>query len=108
MEFILELADDFKITGPTDEQIRQAIMSLDTAQDAAFAILGPRSDPNTYIQTTGDARSGFGLEHQAGDTKQHFMVATECDAEQIIAAFIAYRDGNDHWRNQFQWEHIPL
>ena len=108
MGYTLNISDNTLIAQPTDEQIRQAIVGLDIQQDTSFAILFPTNEPDTYIQTSGDTRNGFDLEYQVGDTDNHFRALSQLDAEQTIAAFIAYRDSNDGWHTKHQWEQILL
>ena len=92
---------------PTDEQIREGLYALDIKSGEAWAILA-RTEM-TYVQAQGDAQRGFRLEYQEGDVDEHFATTKDdLSASAIVRAFSAYRDGDDSWRGDFEFERMTL
>jgi len=101
----LQICDDKKIKNPSDEDIRDAFSKLDTKTDVAFIILGPTK--MTYIQATGDRNVGFELEYQEGTIDEHFRAKDKhITLDDVVNAFIAYRNGSTNWQDKFDFERI--
>jgi hypothetical protein len=84
------------------EEVRRWVQRL-AAGEVEFLIL--QATPMTYLQATGDARSGFAVEYQDGSPEQHYQ-ATDgtITEEQLEKAFVAYCGGAPEWKSQFTWE----
>ena len=94
-----------KVENPTDEQIRIELGDLSTKNEDSFAILGPSE--MTYIQVGGDKSVGFYLEYQEGSVDAHFRATGEkITLEQVVSAFIAYRNAKTGWQKAFTFEKI--
>ncbi|NLE57132.1 MAG: hypothetical protein GX616_02140 [Planctomycetes bacterium] len=93
----LTLSSGTEIKDPSDEQIRAALKSLDVKRDGeGFAILA-RSDM-TYVQVSGDAKTGFDLEYQEETVDQHYRAEREdYPLDEVVRVLIAYRDGTVRW-----------
>lgn len=101
----LDICGAKKIKAPSDRQIRDELTGLDTRNEDSFAILGPTE--MTYIQVSGDKNEGFDLEYQEGAVDAHFRAKNKnITLDQIVEAFIAYRDGETSWRDGFDFEKI--
>ena len=61
---VLEICGDRRIENPTDEEVRWAVLELDTGNDDAFLILS--GGEMSYVQCAGDRNVGFDLEYQEG------------------------------------------
>ena len=102
---VLNICGARMISDPTDEEIRRELSTLSTDNDDYFAILGP-SDL-TYLQVLGDKNVGFILEYQEGSVEAHFRATDDrIPLEQVVRAFIAYRDGSSDWQEPFTFEKI--
>jgi hypothetical protein len=101
----LQICDDKIIKNPSDEDIRNAFSKLDTKTGDAFIILGPTD--MTYIQSSGDRNVGFDLEYQEGTTDKHFRAKEKhITFDDVVNAFIAYRNGSTNWQDKFDFERI--
>ena len=61
----------------------------------------------TYIQVSGDKSVGFELEYQEGSVGAHFRATDErITLDQVVRAFIAYRDRDPNWKDAFTFEKI--
>ena len=99
----LEICGSKFIENPSDEEIVAELSNLDIKCDDSFAILGP-SDM-TYIQIAGDKNEGFDLEYQEGNIDSHLRAKNEnVPLDQVVEAFIAYRNGENDWRGNFDFE----
>ena len=102
---VLDICGTRKIENPTDEQIRTELGHLSTQNEDSFAMLGP-SDM-TYIQISGDKSVGFDLEYQDASVDAHFRATDEnITLDQVVEAFMAYRDGSTNWQTTFTFEKI--
>lgn len=102
---VLDIRRARKIENPTDKQIETELWNLSTENEDCFAILGP-SDM-TYIQMSGDRSVGFDLEYQDGTVDAHFRATDEkITLDQVVRAFIAYRDADPNWKGEFTFEKI--
>ncbi len=100
----LDICGERTIKNPTPKDIRTALFELDSLGDS-FLILGPND--RTYIQCGGDPQSGFDLEYQDGSAKFHYRaIQEEIDAETILIKLLAYADGDESWKDDFDWEKI--
>lgn len=100
----LETENGTLFDSPSAEDIRQAIETLETDENA-FAILTARS--LTYMQTI-VTESGLELEYQEGDTDRHFQASQLLERQDVIRAMQQYAAGDEAWRNDFQWQHLDL
>jgi hypothetical protein len=99
----LEVCGSRFIENPSDEQILAELSDLDTKCDDSFAILG--ASDMTYIQIWGDENVGFDLEYQEGSIDSHFRAKNDdIPLDQVVGAFIAYRNGDNDWRDNFDFE----
>jgi hypothetical protein len=54
-------------------------------------------------------RIGFDLEYQEGSTDAHFKATDKnITLTQVVAAFIAFRDGDTAWQGRFPFEKIAV
>jgi hypothetical protein len=104
MNCTLEICGDQKIQNPTDADIRQAVLGLDTRKGDAFLILGPTD--MSYIQSSGDQQVGFNLEYQEADAKHHYRAKRAFTADEIVNALVSYASGADEWKKTAEWELI--
>lgn len=103
----LVICGDKKIETPSDEQIRTELANLNTSNEDSFAVLG--NTDLTYIQISGDKTVGFDLEYQQGSVDAHFKATDEnISLDQVVEAFISYRDGTLQWLKSFTFEGITL
>ncbi|MDY0171028.1 MAG: hypothetical protein RBS80_31095 [Thermoguttaceae bacterium] len=93
----LSISNGTEIIGPSDEQIREALSSLDVGRDGeGFAILG--ASDMAYVQVGGDSELGFDIEYQEGRVSAHYRAVREdYTLDDVVAVLIAYRDGNIDW-----------
>lgn len=102
---VLDICGVRKVENPTDQQIRIELGNLNTKNGDSFAILG-QSDM-AYIQVGGDKFVGFYLEYQEGSVDAHFRATDEkITLDQVVNAFIAYRDARAGWQDAFTFEKI--
>lgn len=102
---VLDICGARKIKNPTDEQIRIELGNLSTKNEDSFAILGPSE--MTYIQAGGDKSVGFHLEYQDGSVDAHFQATNEkITLDEVVSAFIAFRDGHADWQKAFAFRKI--
>jgi len=104
----LEIAGERRIPSPTDDQIRDAVLSLDACTTYAFLILD--RDSKNSMEVSGDAREGFEIEHYEGSKGLRYRAAGDFNftAEQVIALLIAYRNGAAGWRESVRWEEVDI
>lgn len=101
----LDICGDKIIKKPSDQDIRNAFAGLDTKTSAAFVILSRTT--MTYIQAAGDRNVGFDLEYQDGTIEEHFKAKDKLmTIDDVVDAFIAYRNGDKNWKNGFDFERI--
>ena len=102
---VLEICGDKKIQNPTDQQLRQQFDALDAKKGDAFVVLG--ATDLTYIQASGDKKTGFDLEYQDGNKNLHFRAKkASLTLDEILSAFSSYRDGKADWKQVSEWEKI--
>jgi len=102
----LEIAGERRIPSPTDEQIREAVGSLDACTTYAFLILD--RDARHSMEVSGDAREGFEIEHYEGSSGRRYRAVGDFSAEQVITLLITYRDAAPTWREGVQWEEMDI
>lgn len=101
----LTINGETKISNPSDDDILNALQTLDTTSGDAFVIL--ESDEMTYMQAGGDRNVGFDLEYQEGTVEAHYRARrTDISIDEIAQAFRAYRDGQPDWKQRFDFELI--
>lgn len=94
------------IKNPTLEQLLTALEDLGNHLDD-FAILS--KDDMTYLQVAVGDGDGFILEYQDGSLEEHYIAEdTEISEDAIIRAFAAYLNGDNEWKEAFEWEHLDL
>jgi hypothetical protein len=104
MQYILDICGNANITDPMDNEIRKAVLDLDTGKGEAFVILCPSKDKTTYMKTSGDQHIGFTLEYQSSGAISQWRSTGEWNTERTIAALIAYRNGDEYWSRVNNWE----
>ena len=104
----LTLSSGVKISNPDDDQIRQALESLDVQRDGeGFAILA--RSKMTYAQVSGDSKIGFDLEYQERSVSCHYHAKRDdFTLDEIIKILCAYRDKDVRWSeigdfDRIQW-----
>lgn len=98
----LELENGTIHEDPDFTTLETALRSFGTPGNE-FAVL--LRDDMTYMQTQGDAETGFVLEFQEGSLDEHFQASEkEVSIEDIIEAFKDYSVGNRNWHDRFSWE----
>jgi hypothetical protein len=99
----LNVGDRQTVHHPSDADIRAVLAALNVDGGDAFAILGP--DEMTYIQASGDRNVGFDLEYQDGSAARHYRATTGAiPLDDVVSAFVAYRDDRADWRAPFNFE----
>ena len=95
-----------KVVNPTNEEIQEALSTLNVGRDGVgWAILG-RSEM-TYLQVSGDKTLGFAMEYQEGDVKNHYRATREDFLlEEVAQAFSEYRNGTIDWSVYGDWDRI--
>ena len=103
---VLTLSFGDRVQEPTDRDIRNLLGRLDVARDGeGFAILA--RDEMTYIQVSGDWKTGFDMEYQEGDVERHYRASREdISLDEAVQAFIDYRDGRIQWDRYGDWSRI--
>ena len=90
------------ITSPSAQDIRAAVLNLDTAGDA-FLVLSLTD--MAYIQCSGDQKVGFDLEYQEGSVDSHYRAKrNDWDAETIITKLSQYAESDVSWKEGVEWE----
>lgn len=103
----MELKDNENkiIESPTEEQIYEAIYSLDlNKNEDAFLILA--KEEMTYIQCCGDPKSDFRLEYQEGTIDEHYFAVGEIDVDALLLILTAYANGDESWKEDYEWERL--
>lgn len=104
----LEVEGGITIDNPDPAAISKALKSID-GKERTFAILTRSGLGMSYMQTISSAAQGLELEYQEGSIDKHFASTDEAiPLDQVIAAFVAYADGNDDWRGDFDWKRIDV
>lgn len=101
----LTLASGEVISDPTEEDICEALKSL----DFDFAILA--TSEMTYLQGARPIREqvGYTLTFQEGSTEEHFIAVNRpTDIDKVVAIFLKYLRRDPSWRWDFQWEPMPM
>jgi hypothetical protein len=107
MEYTLDICGEKQIQNPTEADIRQAVLSLDTDKNSAFVILA--TSDMTYLQAIGDNNVGFDLEYQDGDTEHHYQAKrNNITGEEIIRKLVLYCAGTDDWKKAEEWGAIKV
>ncbi len=100
----LEVAGERRIPGPTNDQIREAVLSLDATTTYAFLILD--RDARHSLEVSGDAREGFDIEHYEGGKGRRFRAIGDFTADQVVSLMVAYRDAAPAWQELMTWEEL--
>ncbi len=106
MNYTLDISGERKVTDPSREEIRQAILDLDIQGECAFLILHG-GGPN-FLQTTGSSQTGYTVEYGEGEPNIFYRAATDSSTEQITAMFHLYLAGSDDWKGMTEWERIDF
>lgn len=91
---------------PTPALIRASLVELDVDRDGeGFLIL--ERDKMTYLQASGDSRTGFDVEYQEGTDDEHYQVQNApLGLEEVAAIFCDYLQGDVSWEKYGQWSEI--
>ncbi|WP_442509662.1 hypothetical protein SH528x_001250 [Novipirellula sp. SH528] len=99
----LELESGDIIQSPSDADFARI-------EGEAFAILFG-DDAGTYIQCAEQTEPpwGYVLEYQVGSIDKHYRATGDAiQLDSIVAAFRKYRDGDNSWLSDFNWELMDL
>jgi hypothetical protein len=100
----LELADGRKISDPNQVLVEESIHGL--SEENWFVILERR--PNYYLQAglgvpAGAPKGRYVIEYRDGSPDQHWR-AFSSNLDDLLAAFLAYRQGGMEWTSGFSWK----
>lgn len=87
---------------PSLLQIREAIEGLKKNSINAFTILKRSGTGLTYMQV--HALDRFHIEYQEGSLDENYVCTHELSREDVIVAFQAYRNRDESWKTNHQWE----
>lgn len=104
---VLSSCDGSQIDDPDHARIRRTLQRLSPAN--WFAVL---ERGHSYIQVgygeQAATRPGwYALERREGSADQHFRTEVT-DLNEVIAAFVGYAEGDDSWRQRFDWRKVDL
>jgi hypothetical protein len=102
----LDICGDKTIQNPTEDEIRQAVSTLDNKNNDAFLVL--EINDMTYMQTSGDPKDGFILEYQENDVKHHYQSKRELAADEVVKALVLYSVGSDDWKQMAEWQWLQI
>jgi hypothetical protein len=105
-EYTLHISGERKIHNPSAADITSAAQQLNAANGNAFLILS--TNEMSYVQCSGDAKTGFDLEYQTGEVKSHFRATRDFRMEEIVALFTAYLEGDVKWKDRITWAPVEL
>jgi hypothetical protein len=95
---MLEIDGDRKVSNPSKEDLRAAVLSLDVEKNGSGFIILSESDA-IFIQSSGDQKIGFDLEYQDGTLKKPHRASNEnFTADQIVEIFFDYSRGSTGWK----------
>ncbi len=61
----------------------------------------------SYIQVSGDRRTGFDIEYQDGDRRNHFRADREgFSLDEAVQALTEYRNGRIEWDRYGTWSRV--
>lgn len=100
----LEVAGQRRMPAPTNDQIREAVLSLDATTTYAFLILD--RDARHSMEVSGDAREGFDIEHYEGGKGRRYRAVGDFTTDQVVNLMVAYRDAAPAWQEQMKWEEL--
>jgi hypothetical protein len=107
LTYTLDFCGSKKTQKPTEADLRQAVTDLDASKNDAFLVLS--SSDTTYLQASGDPKTGFVLEHQEGDLKHHYKASrSDLTADDIVKALISYGTGTEEWKKTAEWVLMEL
>ena len=96
---------DNVIPNADETKLLDALTALEQG-DCEYVIL---QDDNKFLQTAGDARSGYTLEYNDGSDRMQFRATDKkISGTAITDAFVAYLNHDASWRTQFTWEQFKL
>jgi hypothetical protein len=100
----LEIAGENRIQNPTEADIREAVLAMDTKRGGAFLVIVVSK--MTYLQASGDQRMGFEMEYQEADIQHHYRAKRRFTSDEAVKALTSYTTGADKWKTTAKWEHI--
>jgi hypothetical protein len=107
LTFTLDFCGTEQTDNPTEADLQKSVAALDTEKNDAFLVLGP-SDL-TYLQVSGDEKTGFVLEYQQGDIQHHYQAnRNDLTTAEIVKAFLSYATGSDEWQKTYEWTQVEL
>jgi hypothetical protein len=104
--FSLNISDQKHDFAFSDQDVVNAINSLDIKKDLTYVILTPRASNYTYIKCRGDPKAGFTLEYWDGDRNYHYKAKRHFNTDEIIKIFNQYRNDNSSWKSVSDWERV--
>jgi hypothetical protein len=106
-KYHLQVCPGTNLQGPTDDEIRQALLSLPGGVPS-FAIL--TKSKMHFMQVGGSAHEGFALEYQEFSVDGHWEheLRPDVDLETVTGALIAFaNDDDDTWR-ALPWKRVSI
>jgi len=101
---IIKSANGNKKKFPTDSDIRDFLDSYNV-ENIYFIIL---SEGDAFVQT-GKNDNGFVLETHDVRQKKHLQSKSKgLTLDEILTAFIAFKNHDNNWEDSFEWEEIDL
>jgi hypothetical protein len=106
--FTLELSDGRTISGPGDALIELSVRGL--SESNWFVVLERRK--GFYIQAgygdqAGAPRGQYVIEYREGSPDKHWR-ALSSSADELVPAFLEYRQGGMTWTTEFAWRLVNL
>lgn len=92
------------VEDPSEQDIREAVFSLDTRDGESFLILDAPAS-RTFLQTSGDRDVGFELAYQDSALRQ-YRAKRDFSSGEIVRALNAFRQGSMDWKNGTDWEFV--
>ncbi|HEV8437084.1 MAG TPA: hypothetical protein VGT40_03225 [Methylomirabilota bacterium] len=96
---------DTGFADPDPRTIAKVLAALDGGRHVLATLGGSEL---TYVQASGSVQAGFDLEYQEGSLDRHYRSrAAAIPLEQVTEVFQQYARGDESWRHQLEWEHVP-
>jgi hypothetical protein len=86
----------------TEDDLIDALAAMERG-DIEYVILED-SARKLFMQTAGDARSGYDLQYNNGADDVMFQARSKMSGAQITEAFMLFLNQDNAWRTMFDWE----
>jgi len=102
----LETHNGILSDSPTDEQIWDALASVNDADnEMVYAILTRSDKPAAYIVASGGPKS-YSVEYHEQD--KDYAAEGDVPYELVAFLFTSYNRGDDAWRAKVRWQEVTL